>query len=868
MLPFLVAISTVAVLLSSTFTSAQTQCGIGPFNLTALTTTDLLLDNTAQGGAAYAIRPCGAVTTAGYCAGGSTPFSFCRGTTGISYYNTSAVGNTNSDYAAYNTDNSAYWGYVTRDGQSGVAQFIQDGSDCGNGDWAGTIEFICDPTATTARLSDVFETTGCNLDAVIYTSLVCGVTPAQVQAANVPYISTTQCGGGIYDLSSLANTDLQLSYSTTTGFVFRPCGTISSISACSGVMACQYALAHPTYNNMSTDIANWQPFATAVFYQNLGQGVGVSQLLQDGASCNGEQRFVNISYLCNSTATTAAVTSFTEGPTCHYSITVQTSVVCTQTPYTVAAPATTSTTCGTSLYNLNSITNHTLTVQVSGTHWAVRPCGFITDLGLCAGQVCQGTTVVNQYAVNEAQTSASYEALTDSYSVPVWAAASLNGQTGVVQTLQTGAYCGSGTGARQANVFYMCNSTATVPYISSVLPEGPTCHYGLVVQTAAACGVSTAQTQAVGQTVSSEVCGGGIYDLSALTGDITGAFGNAIYTINLCSNITTPAALAGCGLDNQAFNNVNVYYSACQYYASGGGEGLAYYPAQAPKPNNLQVFWTWLGAGVGVQQYIQDGFGDCGGTTEERAVNVTLLCNSTATVPFMSAESEGPECHYNIVVQTNAVCGTPLFAAPGSGSSSSGASATTGSSASAVSAATSVSVVSGASAVSSSSVSAASAVSSSANSAAASAASSSSNSAVSTAAVTPSSSAVSAVSSSAAATSSPAASPSSSSSSAAASASSTAAASVSSSSSSAAAASTASAPSSSSTAAASVTSAASSASPSSTPSVASSSATVPVLSSSSVAPPPSTTTASGANAVQLSGMVVAVVLMAVVALLL
>ena len=191
----------VLVLLSAALSGAQTtSCGAGPFDLSSLTGSDLILDQSAVQGQVWAVRPCGAVTTAGLCSTTDAPASFCQTGTVVAVYNASAVGNANSDYASLGVDNEPIWTLVTRNGQHGVAQIIADGNPCGNGFGSrqGTVEYLCNPTATTAYMSEVYETATCHYEAVVQTSAVCGVSLAAAQASGLPVMST-QCGGGVFD---------------------------------------------------------------------------------------------------------------------------------------------------------------------------------------------------------------------------------------------------------------------------------------------------------------------------------------------------------------------------------------------------------------------------------------------------------------------------------------------------------------------------------------------------------------------------------------------------------------------------------------------------------------------------------------------
>ena len=248
---------------------------------------------------------------------------------------------------------------------------------------------------------------------------------------------------------------------------------------------------------------------------------------------------------------------------------------------------------------------------------SIRPCGTIVDIGLCPAQFCQGLIPVSYY--NASWTPADEQASTGSNSLAIWSTVFHGGQQGVAQIIQDGAPCNLKYGdydyyedARQGAIYFLCNETATEPFLQSVT-EGPTCHYTALVQTAAACGVSTADAHQPGLSVLSTQCGGGIYSLSSLSADITGSnlAGNN-WTVNLCGPITSVAACAG--------------WSTCQWGATYANV-LTNYSTQYP------IVYTFTQQGV--EQIIQDGRANCYGTNTQRFTNVSLICDTTATTPVM-----------------------------------------------------------------------------------------------------------------------------------------------------------------------------------------------------------------------------------------
>ena len=641
----------------SPFSVAQPagSCQWGGYDLSPLTGSDIYL---TQSGYNWAIRPCGTVSNTSYCAA-----QFCQGTTTVSYYNPTG------DYASTNSDNVPVWAYTSFLGQTGIAQIIQDGADCGSyGARQGTIEFICNSTATTPYWANVIETATCHYQAIIYTNLVCGITTTQLQQVGTSTIST-QCGGGFYDLSSLTNSDINVTNSGYNWYVHL-CGAVTGTQLCqqNQSVAAQVCQVDPV-GVYGYALSVYQPYAYPTVYQYNGNGL--SQFIQDGTRCNSgveEERTSNITLVCLSTATTPQVVSITESPVCHYNVLIQTSAVC-GTPFSVVTTPVVQT-CQFGSFDLSSITALDLLWNGNGYWWAIRPCGTVQTTGFCAGQFCQGLTTVSLWN----GTALANYAATGTDNTPIWAYVTVNSQLGVAQILQDGTTCGGNTGSRQGVIYFLCNSAATTPYISNVTEAtNAACHYTATIQTSAVCGVTTAQTQAVGASVVSTQCGGGIYDLTALSAtDITGTSGPTssdptIYTyyLNPCGVIRNT---------NLCVANNSVNASVCQVDASGFGYG---YPLSTYNPTVLPVVYTYNGNGL--SQIIQDGFA-CGG--EERLTNITFVCNSSSATPYLASVVENPQCHYTLTVFTNQVCGAAFSGVPFTPSSSTGGAVTTPSSSS------------------------------------------------------------------------------------------------------------------------------------------------------------------------------------------
>jgi len=318
---------TVAVLLLAALfgsSAAQTtSCVNAGYDLTSITGSDLFIynatGNTQGTGTQYnwAIRPCGTVTTPGYCT--SQPGEFCQGGTTVSSMNVSGSG----------VLSGAIWGQIQLNGQNGVAQFLQDCTNCGTvGDREGTIVYLCNSTATTPFISSLLELSPCNYQAVIQTSAICCQVPSTGVSTTVgTTVISQQCGGGVYDLTSINNADIIATLPDNT-WAIRPCGNVA-VQNCSGssvnTSVCQYGINAGGYYGYAA--GEWLPGKANVFYTYNAPG-SLSQIMQDGQGCGLEGRYTNVTYVCTASATTPVLVAAAEGPQCHYSLTVQTTAVC------------------------------------------------------------------------------------------------------------------------------------------------------------------------------------------------------------------------------------------------------------------------------------------------------------------------------------------------------------------------------------------------------------------------------------------------------------------------------------------------------------------------------------------------------------
>ena len=673
-----------------------TDCYYQGYNLTELTGADLYYSDAT---AMYAIRPCGVVADQSFCTDTVGGGEFCQGSTTISIMNVSN--------AVDPPNRGALWAQLEIDGEFGVTQFLQDGTYCGdiNADREGTIVYVCNATATVPFISNVTELSRCHYRAVIQTAVLCSHAPAT--GIPIPIgtnILSSQCGGGIYDLSPLNAADIisgslqDIVSNDYYTYVVRICGLTTSSPCIGASSVCQV---DNYYAGVRFTLAVWEPTISPVVWQYLGDS-SVAAIYQDGQGCGTgvpNNRLTNVTFTCNATATTPVIVSGVEGPTCSYLLTVQTDLVCgaafrvplpTSSSSSSAAPlpsmssssaglisglsssASFASSTGSSRppsgaltecyfqgYNLTALTGADLYFPGNGLTWAIHPCGVVTDPSLCSdtpggGEFCQGAITVSIMNVSNAVDPPNRGAL--------WAQLEIDGEFGVTQFLQDGTYCGDILADREGTIVYVCNATATTPFISSVA-ELTECHYQAIIQTSLLCpqvpsaGISTA----VGTNILSSQCGGGIYDLSSLSAaDITSsslydsvANDNYTYVVRLCG-LTDTSPCSGSS-------------SICQIDDLGQGAfTLALWePASSP------VIWQYLSDGL-VSAIFQDGQGCDTGEPNNRLTNITLSCNTSASEPAIVAAQEGPQCTYLLTVQTDLVCG-PAFQSTSPESSSTAA---------------------------------------------------------------------------------------------------------------------------------------------------------------------------------------------------
>ena len=149
-------------------------------------------------------------------------------------------------------------------------------------------------------------------------------------------------------------------------------------------------------------------------------------------------------------------------PAGHYNFVILTSAVC-GTPYQlVTTPVVQS--CQFGSFDLSTLTGQDLLWYGNGYWWAIRPCGTVQSTGFCAGQFCQGLNTVSLWN----GTALANYASTGTDNVPLWAYTTYNNSYGIAQIIQDGTSCGGNVGARQGTILFVCNPSASTPYIATV----------------------------------------------------------------------------------------------------------------------------------------------------------------------------------------------------------------------------------------------------------------------------------------------------------------------------------------------------------------------------------------------------------------
>ena len=360
---------------------------------------------------------------------------------------------------------------------------------------------------------------------------------------------------------------------------------------------------------------------------------GLVQYSAAGDFAGNFPRALNTTYICNASASTPFIQSYTSAGVAQavggnqqvYQLVVQTSVVC-GAPYQPQP-------CGYGPINLSGLVGTTVTGTYAGATYFAAPCSTVhaSQTSGCTGQVCESGYPMSYYNPLNTQWTQS--------------------DTGLVQFNQDGVYCGTSF-ARATTIRYVCDASATTPVLSYAV-EDPVCHYTVVISTSLACNQSTLSNptlpRTIGSTWASDLCGGGAYLLNAVspTADIYYDVGDgSVLFINPCGAVHNST----CGLITAYSANATV----CQAYKPLTPTNA--YSLASWNPPNAVVRYTLLSNGI--LQSHTDGQSFCGGTV--RTVNIFYVCLASAVTPVVLQFSTTGVCVHNITVQTAAVCGTPF----------------------------------------------------------------------------------------------------------------------------------------------------------------------------------------------------------------
>lgn len=136
-----------AALLCVSAVSGQSLCAGAGYDLSALAGQQFSYYDGSYW--TYALSPCGVVNNATACPNPNYPnTAFCQ----------TEPGRNGTSLGQYTAENSTW--YASADGKT-VTQFFQDGTPCGNFNRETSFVYMCDPTATTARLVNATEVHAC-----------------------------------------------------------------------------------------------------------------------------------------------------------------------------------------------------------------------------------------------------------------------------------------------------------------------------------------------------------------------------------------------------------------------------------------------------------------------------------------------------------------------------------------------------------------------------------------------------------------------------------------------------------------------------------------------------------------------------------
>ena len=485
-------------------TYASDICGGGAYNLNTVSPGQDITYYDPLGPAYVFINPCGAVQNASCgSAGGS---SICYAYLPLNYTNP------NNDYnLAQYVPGSAPVRYTLL--SNGIQQQHIDGASCGNIVRVVTINYVCDTTATTPNVTYYYTSPGgtCQYNITINTAAVCGTPYSN------PY---STCTGAGYDLSkTVAGVQMTTVLSDGTRYTINPCSQVAGPYALT--YGCTAQVCQTGYNLSTFDnTVQWYPADN-----------GVVQISQSGQLCGtGANRWSEIRFVCSPTTTVPYISDAGQEPSCHYYITVQTNAVCTQPlGYNAIGNTYVSDLCGGGAYDLALITDNDIAypeVNSNGLYAFVffSPCGMVKNAscGSISGpldvSLCEAYTPLNYTNPNNEYKIAQYDPIRSSVMYTVI-------PNGLVQYSTAGDF--DGNFPRALNTTYLCDPTATTPYIQSYTSAqaphpvgGLQRTYQLVVVTSVVCG---APYQA-------QTCSYGPINLSGLVGQtVSGYYSGATY---------------------------------------------------------------------------------------------------------------------------------------------------------------------------------------------------------------------------------------------------------------------------------------------------------------------------------------------------
>lgn len=434
----------------------------------------------------------------------------------------------------------------------------------------------------------------------------------------------TQCTGAGYDVTAAAR-DMSAQWNNYT-FWIHPCGTVTSDPYCVdsteapyGAMFCQRG-ANPldtwVLGNYNETVARYQ-----TKWYALPQG-GVQMEIVNGDVCGNRFRSTTVEFRCDQSATTSSFIAVSEPETCMYHAVIATSSACTPvgaTKSNVVGSSFFSNECGGGYYNFDSLRNADIYYDGEGHDYWVRLCAYVSEPQCNAVQ----PTSFCQKRDNDPT----------AYDLSDWSPT--NPQlytitpTGVDVMMREGDMCGGQP--RRATYSLQCNRRAQKPWISFI-SEYQTCHYKAIIQTAAVCTGTNEPTR--------PYCGGAGYDLSGLQGaDLYLLQDGYHYTLHPCG-IISPWFTSDCLDQNSMF---------CQATTD---HAVSWSLAQWDRNVSRQA--TWLAIENGVELYVGNTGGECGGVVRDATIN--FICNRTAIQPWFASVREPSLCWYVATVHTEHAC--------------------------------------------------------------------------------------------------------------------------------------------------------------------------------------------------------------------